>query len=331
MPQMMNFNALEKRVMKIIVRLVARYYLNRPMLTELISVKITTFKAGLYVLLNEICYLLGLGISFRLISLSIEVTNHCNLKCLMCPTSSQMRRRKGFMNEGLFRKIIDDNDYLEFIFLFQWGEPFLHPALFEFIKYASAKKIRTMLTTNGTICSDDIIRKILDSGLERLTFSVDGLGPTHTQIRGADYGQLKTAILKLKDLRDLKKSDLKIDVSMVVFEKTETDIDKFMKEWVGVADGIYLIPRFVAGARKKKCREMWRGNLTILWDGKIVPCCADFDGGMVIGNALKEALVEVWSGPRMKQLRRAHGQGVFPAICSWCGEYSSHRANPRFS
>ncbi len=190
------FSNLEKRVMKIIVILVARYYLKKPALSELISMKVTTFKAGLLISMNEICYLLGLEKSFRLTSLSIEVTNHCNLHCLVCPASTRMERQKGFIDENLFQKIIDANASLEFILPFQWGEPLLHPKIFELIRYASAKGIRTMITTNGTICSDQIIQQILDSGLEQLTFSIDGVGSTYTMIRGFDYGQLKANVLK---------------------------------------------------------------------------------------------------------------------------------------
>jgi len=325
------FSKFERKIMEIIIRLVVRYYLKKPSLSELILIKVHTFKAGLFVLTNEICYLLGLEKSFRLTSLSIEVTNHCNLACFMCPVGTRMKRPKGFMEEGLFRRIIDDNLHLEFIFLFQWGEPFLHPKIFEFIEYASAKNIRTMVTTNGTFFSDEIIERILDSGLERLTFSVDGVGTTYTRIRGFGYEQLKASILKLKKLRDYKKSGLKIDISMVVFEETAGDIEKFMDEWGDIADAIYLIPRFVPGIRKNKCREMWRGNLTVLWDGRVVGCCSDFDGKMVVGDATKEDISSIWNGEQAKQLRRLHSRRVFTGVCSNCGEYADPRANMRFS
>lgn len=325
------FIKLEKKAMKVIIRAVARYYLKKPDLYELISVKFPTFKAGLFALMNEVSYLLRSEKSFRLTSLSIEVTNHCNLNCIMCPTATQMERLRGFIEETLFRKIIDNNVNLEFIFLFQWGEPFLHPRIFELIEYASSKNIRTLVTTNGTICSDRMIERLLDSGLERLTFSVDGIGPTYTQIRGFNYEQLKTNISKFKKARDLKKSRLKIDVSMVVFEKTEADINKFIDEWKDVADGVYLIPRIIPGIRKKRCREMWRGNLTILWDGRVVPCCTDFDAGMVVGDAVREDVSNIWNGSRMRELRRLHGRRIFNAICARCDEYTNQRVSPRFT
>ena len=326
----MSFRKFERRVMEVIIKSVARYYLKKPGLSGIILIKIPTFKAGLFAFMHEICYLLGLEKSFRLTNLSIEVTNYCNLGCLMCPASTQMSRRRGFIDENLFRKIIDDAFHLELVLLFQWGEPFLHPGIFELIDYVSARNIRVMITTNGTLCSDETIERILDSRLERLAFSVDGVGPTYTRIRGFDYGQLRASILKLKKMRDLRKSNLKIDISMVVFEETEADIEKFMSEWRGIADGIYLIPRFIPGVRKNRCREIWRGNLTVLWDGRVVPCCADFDAKMVMGDLTKEGISNIWNGVQMRELRRCHRGGVFPGICNCCAEYANPRVHARF-
>lgn len=321
----------EEKAMEAIIGLVARFYLKKPGLAKIILAKSPSFEAGFFSLMNEICFLSGLKKSFRLTSLSIEVTNHCNLSCPMCPTNTKMKRSKGFLDAALLRRIIDQAPGLEFIFLFQWGEPFLHPGIFEFIDYASSKSIRTMLTTNGTLCSGEMMRRVLDSGLERLTFSVDGTGATYERIRGFSYDRIRANILKLKKMRDTKKSSLKIDVSMVVFEETEADIEGFRDQWRDVADGIYLIPRLIPGIRKNRCREMWRGNLTILWDGRVVPCCADFDARMIVGDVTKENISDVWNGRRMQELRTLHNRRVLPEVCSGCAEYADPRVNARFS
>ena len=325
------FQKIEKKAMAAIIRLVTRYYLKKPDLNELISIKIPNFKAGLFALINEIYYLLCLERGFRLTSLSIEVTNHCNLDCLMCPASKQMKREKGYIDEELFRKIIDNNSQLEFILPFQWGEPFLHPKLFALVKEATTRGIRTMITTNGTICSDEIIEQILDSGIERLTFSVDGVGSTYTRLRGFDYNQFKANILKFKKIRNIKKSNLKIDISMVVFEETEVDLERLVTEWKGVVEGIHFVPKFIPGERKKRCHELWRGNLLVLWDGRVVPCCVDFDGRIIVGDAQKESLSQIWNGKNMRRLRRLHRQGRFPQVCDQCEEYRSLRISSRFS
>ncbi|GHS93367.1 hypothetical protein FACS1894139_02910 [Planctomycetales bacterium] len=63
--------------------------------------------------------------------IDIELTNHCNLSCLMCPTGTGVaKREKGFMSAPLFSRILEDckgkKVGLRFI---RWGEPTLHPQL----------------------------------------------------------------------------------------------------------------------------------------------------------------------------------------------------------
>ena len=129
----------------------------------------------------------------------------------------------------------------------------------------------------------------------------------------------------------LKKSSLQIDVSMVVCEKTENDIDTLKHEWGKVVDRIYFIPRLISGLRKERCRELWRGNLTVLWDGRVVPCCVDFNGMMVVGNARFDSLTHLWNGEQMQKLRRLQRRRSFPPICSQCSEYKKKGISNRFT
>ncbi|MFQ5646109.1 MAG: radical SAM protein, partial [bacterium] len=60
--------------------------------------------------------------------LSIELTNHCNASCIMCPRK-EMTRKKGHMEFSLFKKIINDcrSQPLKKINLFWFGESLLYP------------------------------------------------------------------------------------------------------------------------------------------------------------------------------------------------------------
>lgn len=319
-----------QRMLKKSIGLIARYYLRKPDLEELIALKFPTFKAVFVAALNELYFILGLTRSFRLTSVNIEATNACNLKCKMCPVPHDMSRPKQFIEFALFQKILDENPQLEFILPFQWGEPLLHKQIFEMIAYAHQHGIRTMMTTNGTLLTPEINRKILESGLTRLTFSVDGFGETYTAIRGFNYEQLKANILQFKTMRDELKAVTKIDISMVVFEDSEADIQKYRAEWEGIADRVQLIPRFVPGVRRHKCRELWRGTLVVLSNGLVTTCCADYDGTMIVGDARTEHLTAIWNGPKMRALRRSHVRKHFPGLCRTCSEYESAVVNKRF-
>lgn len=322
---------MKKRLLRLIAYAVARIYLRKPDLAELISFKFNTFSTIYKAAINELCYLFRLARSYKVISANIELTNDCNLSCAMCPVGNKtMKRKTSYMREELFKKVIDQNPTLDFILIFQWGESLLHKNLAEYIRYAVRRGIRVFLTTNGTLLNVETDRRLIETGLERVTFSVDGREETYESIRGFSYQQLRRNIEELKKVRDEMKSPLQIDISMVMYEKTETDIAAFKSEWQGIADRLQLIPRFTQTTRRTPCRELWRGTLTVLADGTVVPCCADYDAECSVGDISRQALAEIWNGEKIQRLRKAHGKKKFYGICSTCGEYENAAASKRF-
>lgn len=320
-------------MVKIISGLIAKYYLKKPDQAALLAIKFPTIKSILEAGLNELHYLWNSSKSYKLTSINLEVTNNCNLKCSICLVSYGMKREKGMIDFALFKKIIDDNPQLEFILLFQWGEPLLHPKICEMIKYAKERKIRTMLTTNGTLLDDGLTNRIIKSGLDRITFSVDGINQTYEKIRGFDYLQLEKIVKRFKRIKETLNSPIKIDISMVVTRETEQDVAAYLSRWQREVDRVQLIPQldYSNSTRKKKCRELWRGAMVVLWDGRVVPCCADYDAQMVIGDAKRESLRKIWNGERIICLRQSHNRGNFFGLCKTCGEYKNIYVSPRFS
>jgi len=71
--------------------------------------------------------------------------NVCNLRCALCPTGqNDKRRNQGLMNFDLFRKIIDEcGPYIYELSLFNWGEPLLNKEIFKMIRYAKKFKIKS--------------------------------------------------------------------------------------------------------------------------------------------------------------------------------------------
>ena len=266
-----------------------------------------------------------------LTSVNLELTNHCNLSCTICPVNTTMRRTKGYMDPVLFRRVIDENQQLDFVLAFQWGEPLLHPNFFELVRYAADHGVRTMITSNGTHLSAENVRRLLDCGLDRITFSVDGDETSHFAIRNYDLNVLRADIRRLVEERDAAESKLRVDISMVVDHATESALDDYFVEWRGIADRVQAIPRIMAEERTTPCRELWRGALIVLWDGRVTTCCVDSEGLLTVGDANTETLIDVFNGDRMRALRSAHMERRFPDLCSMCGEYEHPSVSKRFS
>lgn len=322
---------LERRIAGALASAASRYYLRKPDLRELLEVKFPTLDSAARAAMNELRFRAGSERGGRLTSANLEITNHCNLYCTICPVNTTMRRDRGFMDPALFRKVIDENPGFDFVLTFQWGEPLLHPQVFELVRYAADRGVKPLLTSNGTRLDPDRRRRLLECGLERITFSVDGDRETHERIRGYSWDRLREDVTALRHERDAAGAALRIDVSMVVDEATEAALDRYLADWKGVADRVQAIPKFTPKERTAPCRELWRGTTVVLWDGRVTVCCADSEGAAVVGNAWEKPLAEIWNGPEMREFRRAHVERRFPRICAFCGEYDSPRVSKRFS
>jgi sulfatase maturation enzyme AslB (radical SAM superfamily) len=281
---------------------------------------------------NEVAYRLGRSRAPALLSLNLELTNRCNLRCTFCPTADgRMARAKGFMDPDLFRRALEGAGRLEFVLLFQWGEPLLHPRFFDLAREAAVRGARTLVTTNGTLLDDRRVAALLDAGLDRVTVSVDGDAETHEAVRGVPLSRTLEAVRRLRRARDAAGSSTAVDVSMVVAPETERAADGFPAAFEAEADRVQRIPLLTRGVRRTRCREPWRGGLVVLQDGRTTVCCVDHDGVLAVGDATKESPRDIWNGARLRALREAHARGTLPPLCASCTEYPTDAAAPRFS
>ena len=98
--------------------------------------------------------------------IELELTNHCQLDCIMCP-HPQMTRPQGFMDINLLKKIIDQvRGHSKDSYLHVQGESLLHPDLIECINYVADAGIRTSLATNMMLLDKEMTHKLLDSKLK---------------------------------------------------------------------------------------------------------------------------------------------------------------------
>ena len=110
------------------------------------------------------------------VSISFEPTTSCNLRCPECPSGLRaFTRPTGMLQKDFFRTTIDEihKELIYLIFYFQ-GEPYLNTDFLEMVSYASGKGIYTATSTNAHYLTDDVARKTVESGLDRLIISIDG-------------------------------------------------------------------------------------------------------------------------------------------------------------
>ena len=322
------------RLAAIINSQIARWYLKRSDLTEFLNFQYPTLALQWAGFVNEFCYQLNIPFAPYVRSAAFEPTNRCNLRCVTCPNSVKEIRKKGFMDFAMYKAILEASPYLDMVQLNGWGEPFLHPQIIEFILYAKSKGKRVYLYSNGTLINEARSAEVIKSGLDRIVISLDGVGKTYERIRGYPYSKIENQILSLIEKRDKMKSPLIIDVSMVGSKNTEGAIDEFKAQWKDRVSQAQVLSYFehTPKLRRTKCRELWRGNPQVLWDGTVSPCCVDWDGELVFARVDRDgySLQKLWNGEKMMNARHRHIKKIFHSTCSRCNEYSSERVTNRF-
>ena len=104
----------------------------------------------------------------------IEITNRCNMDCPMCPRED-LNIELEHMDWSKFVTVVDKLNERENITLTGWGEPFLHPNIFDMITYCKDRGHKVMTTSNGLFLKETIVEEILNTDLDELTFSIDGV------------------------------------------------------------------------------------------------------------------------------------------------------------
>ena len=270
----------------------------------------------------------------KLTSLIIEPTNTCNLRCTFCFVTEGMTREGGFMDFDLFKKVIDECPGLEHLCMHNWGEPLLHKDIFKMIDYAKSNGVSyVVMNTNGTLLTDKIINSIVDSRLDIIRFSIDGSEKTFKKIRGVDLEKIEKNIIKLKKEKELKRPDLGMGVVFTLEEDTEKDVEDYVIHWEKIVDHVRLQPKLITSPRTEICPEPFGkeyGKLVVLWDGRVIPCCVDYNASLTIGNVKADTIPNLWKNKKIDSLRKQHLKGDFPDTCADCNECESNKAEKRF-
>ena len=271
------------------------------------------------------------------ISLSIEPTTACNLRCPECPSGLRsFSRPTGKMNLDLLGNILRDvESHCTYINFYFQGEPYLHPQFLDMVKLCGSHGIYSATSTNAHFLDSEKAKKTVESGLDRLIISIDGTDQsTYESYR--KEGDLSKVIQGTKNIlhwkKELKSSTPHIIFQFLVVKPNQHQIEevKSLGKRLGVNEvkfktaqiydfknGNELIPTLDNHSRYRQisdgkweiknpldnhCWRMWSGAV-ITWDGRVVPCCFDKDAAHSMGNLQKESFASIWNNSHYKQFR----------------------------
>ena len=258
--------------------------------------------------------------------LDIEATSVCNLKCPHC-IQSHVAFKRGYMQWDMYEKIIDeatDNECYGCKFnTISRGEPLLHKDLSKMISYAKKKgMIDVYFNTNGLLLNEDLCKRLLDSGLDRISFSVDGHDKkSYYENRGADWYKVIHNVYLFYLLRNVGNYNTKIRVQTVNLENIDLGIYKNL--WRIWADDIGVVSYKEMQERKYglisdwTCPQLWQ-RMSILFNGTILPCNHDDREFAALGNYNSMSISKAWRNVNfMREIHRKKEADLIDA-CDGC-------------
>ncbi len=313
---------------------VARHYLGRPELAEFLALRLPDLRSVALAARNEAAYRLGWHGAVVPTTLNVELTSRCNVACSYCDVNRALGRPHRDLPPERVEELLASAPSIHTLLPFQWGEPLLHDGLDDVLARATARGVRSFLTTNGTLLDGARFARLARAGLGRLTISLDGDPATHAERRG--YAQAPV-LARLADARAVQRRDrlsTRLDVSMVVDETVADQVEAFRARLAPLCDRVQFIPRLRRAPRTRSCREPSRGQIVVLSDGTITACCADVRGQLALGRLPERGapdLRALYRNRAWRTLRARHRARAFPAPCSRCDECAVPGVPARFS
>lgn len=272
------------------------------------------------------------------VSISIEPTTSCNLRCPECPSGLRsFSRPTGMLKPALFQEVVSQlAPYTSYLTFYFQGEPYLNPNFLPMVEQAKMAGMYTATSTNGHYLDDERARDTIRSGLDRLIISVDGTDQdTYSAYRKG--GKLDQVLDGAKNIMYWKKK-MRSTTPYVLFQflvvkpnehqipeifslGKNIGVDKVVLKSAQIYDhkhGSPLIPdnkrysRYRLGGDgtyqihadwDNHCWKMWH-SCVITWDGDVLPCCFDKDGQYSMGNLRTNTFSSIWTSDSYNAFRQ---------------------------
>ncbi len=135
--------------------------------------------------------------------IQVEVTSNCNARCTYCPhTVFRDKWQSRNMTIDTFGRLWPALRAAARVHLQGWGEPLLNPAFFKMAALARKAGCAVSTTTCGLHMDADLARRIVDSGMDIIAFSLAGTDAASNAVRrGADFDRVCRSIATLQEIR----------------------------------------------------------------------------------------------------------------------------------
>ncbi|MBN2843227.1 MAG: radical SAM protein, partial [Sedimentisphaerales bacterium] len=150
-----------------------------------------------------------------------NITRRCNLRCHHCYSQSENLNYADELTTAQGFELLDDlAAYGSPVILFSGGEPLTRPDLPELIAHARSVGLRAVISTNGTLITEQKAAEFASLGLSYVGVSLDGIGPTNDYFRGQEGAYVKA----LAGIRNCKSVGVKVGLRFTIHKNNISDI-----------------------------------------------------------------------------------------------------------
>ncbi len=161
---------------------------------------------------------------YKNMNITIDVTSKCNLRCKHCRVNEIGYDMTLNEIEEVFNKLTDFKPRGVFI---SGGEPLIRDDIVEIVRKSKKLAPVTILNTNSLLLTENKLKELVDSGLNYIQVSVDGIEEQHDYIRGK--GTYKKTIEKMKMINEYS-DQIKLHISSVVSQKNIDYMEEFARQ-----------------------------------------------------------------------------------------------------
>jgi len=251
----------------------------------------------------------------------IEVSSKCNFDCVFCLRQGA-EFNQTLIDKEFFFQIIESGDLDGSYFIeLQWrGEPLLHPALGEFIEGLRSRGLLVGLSTNASLLLEKSYHL---RDLNFLTISLNTIDQKEFRTVSNSPFQIGEILESIHFFLDRNKST-RVDIQ-VLDSPCFRPIEKRLQE-IEQLFGRYRLTRIRSwidcrlGCRERPdvlCKNPFF-SVSISAEGRVFPCCFDFNEELEFGSLVDSSLREIWRSEKFTLFRKLHLERSLPRLCSLC-------------
>jgi radical SAM protein with 4Fe4S-binding SPASM domain len=227
---------------------------------------------------------------------------------------------------GISKDEMSENHFFLYIIprviqLHGYGDPLLDKNMPEYIRILTARRLQSYFSCNPSNIDIRRTLQMFENGLSYIKYSIESVDDAvHKQIRGAasNFSGSYKKIVQLLEMKDREGFATTVIITMLDLNRAgqANEFATLRKEFEDLDVYIYLKSEDTQWYRKdfhgtcsihwsEFCKHPWM-SMTIKSNGEATMCMEDFNNEIVLGDAKRELLYDIWNGQKYRKFRQDH-------------------------